>query len=196
MQKQVNAWAEKNKVEVNADFITGNGNKLLLTGVAESQAKTGHDVYTFYNWDVYNIREFAGADRRRDGAADSEERRGERDRRIPRQGEGPLDRGAHQFRHAEQAALRADQLVQEARARRAGDVSGEARAHRRCRTSWTYEALLKYAELAQKDDMTFALGLGGTTNTDGIDQVGAMFKAFGAELIDADRATCTSIRRR
>ena len=28
MQKQVNAWAEKNKVEVNADFITGNGNKL------------------------------------------------------------------------------------------------------------------------------------------------------------------------
>ncbi len=28
MQKQVNAWAEKNKVEVTADFITGNGNKL------------------------------------------------------------------------------------------------------------------------------------------------------------------------
>src|SRR6185437_14506292 len=28
MQKQVNAWAEKNKVEVSADFITGNGNKL------------------------------------------------------------------------------------------------------------------------------------------------------------------------
>src|SRR5690348_18295437 len=43
MQKQCNAWAEKNKVEVNADFITGNGGKLLTTGVAESQAKTGHD---------------------------------------------------------------------------------------------------------------------------------------------------------
>ena len=28
MQKQVNAWADKNKVEVTADFITGNGNKL------------------------------------------------------------------------------------------------------------------------------------------------------------------------
>ena len=35
MQKQVDAWAEKNKVEVTADFITGNGNKLLMTGVAE-----------------------------------------------------------------------------------------------------------------------------------------------------------------
>ena len=54
MQKQVNAWADKNKVEVNADFITGNGNKLLMTGAAEAQAKTGHDVYTFYNWEVHN----------------------------------------------------------------------------------------------------------------------------------------------
>ncbi len=44
MQKQVNAWADKNKVEVDADFITGNGNKLLMTGAAEAQAKTGHDV--------------------------------------------------------------------------------------------------------------------------------------------------------
>ena len=58
MQKQVNAWADKNKVDVSVDFITGNGGKLVTTGVAESQAKTGHDVYTFYNWDVYNIHDF------------------------------------------------------------------------------------------------------------------------------------------
>src|SRR5579872_5363457 len=57
MQGQVNAWAEKNKVEVTADFITGNNGKLQTTGVAESQAKTGHDVYTFYNWDCYNIHD-------------------------------------------------------------------------------------------------------------------------------------------
>ncbi len=30
MQKQVNAWAEKNKVEVTADFITSSGGKLRL----------------------------------------------------------------------------------------------------------------------------------------------------------------------
>ena len=57
MQKQVNAWAEKNKVEVTADFITGNGYKLQTTGVAEWTAKTGHDAYTFYNWDVFNIHD-------------------------------------------------------------------------------------------------------------------------------------------
>ena len=55
MQKQVDAWAEKNKVDVTADFITGNNNKLLLTGVAEAQARTGHDIMTFLNWDGFNV---------------------------------------------------------------------------------------------------------------------------------------------
>ena len=54
MQKQVNAWADKNKVEVTADFITSAGSKLQLTGAAEAQAKTGHDIMTFLNWDVHN----------------------------------------------------------------------------------------------------------------------------------------------
>lgn len=55
MQKQVDVWAEKNKVETHVDFITGNGSKLLMTGVAEAQAKTGHDIMTFLNWDMYNV---------------------------------------------------------------------------------------------------------------------------------------------
>src|SRR5690349_14919984 len=49
MQKQVDAWAAKNKVEVLADFIASSGNKLQITGAAEAQAKTGHDVMTFFN---------------------------------------------------------------------------------------------------------------------------------------------------
>ena len=54
---------------------------------------------------------------------------------------------------------------------------------------WTYDAFLKYAELAAKDSMTFGLGIGSAdTNTDGIDQVGALFKAFGAMLVD-DKGT-------
>src|ERR1700740_2333174 len=55
MQKQVNAWAAKNQGEGAADFITSTGNKLERTGVAEAQAKTGHDVLAFFNWDVYNV---------------------------------------------------------------------------------------------------------------------------------------------
>src|ERR1700726_3940249 len=48
MKKQVAAWSDKTKVDVRADFITSNGNKLLLTEAAEAQAKTGHDVIAFY----------------------------------------------------------------------------------------------------------------------------------------------------
>src|SRR5271165_5054694 len=54
MQKQVNVWADKNKVEVTADFITSSGGKLQLTPAAETQAKAGHDVMTFVTWDVQN----------------------------------------------------------------------------------------------------------------------------------------------
>src|SRR5580658_10539139 len=54
MQKQVNVWADKNKVEVNADFITSSGGKLALTPAAETQAKAGHDAMTFITWDVQN----------------------------------------------------------------------------------------------------------------------------------------------
>ena len=55
MQKQVDAWAQKNQVEAHVDFITSTGNKLQLTGVAEAQAKAGHDALAFFNWDVYNV---------------------------------------------------------------------------------------------------------------------------------------------
>src|SRR5260370_41822423 len=43
-EKAVKEWAEKEKVEVTIDFITSQGNKLLLTGAAESQARAGHDI--------------------------------------------------------------------------------------------------------------------------------------------------------
>src|SRR5579872_6558643 len=43
-EKLIKEWAEKEKVEVQIDFITSQGNKLLLTTAAEAQAKSGHDI--------------------------------------------------------------------------------------------------------------------------------------------------------
>jgi hypothetical protein len=54
MKKQVDAWAAQNKVDVQLDFITSNGNKLGMTASAEAQAGTGHDVMTFGTWTAYN----------------------------------------------------------------------------------------------------------------------------------------------
>ncbi len=37
-------WAAKEKVDLNVDLITSNGDKDLLTLMAEGQAKAGHDM--------------------------------------------------------------------------------------------------------------------------------------------------------
>ena len=49
-EKLIKEWAEKEKVDVQIDFITSQGNKLLLTGAAESQAKSGHDILALSTW--------------------------------------------------------------------------------------------------------------------------------------------------
>src|SRR5262245_28001671 len=46
----VHEWAAKEKVEVTIDYITGQGNKLLLTASAEAQAKSGHDILAMSTW--------------------------------------------------------------------------------------------------------------------------------------------------
>ena len=46
----VNEWAAKEKVEVQIDYITSQGNKLLLTATAEAQAKSGHDILAQQAW--------------------------------------------------------------------------------------------------------------------------------------------------
>src|SRR5260370_32413711 len=46
----VNEWAAKDKVEVQIDYITSQGNKLLLTATAEEQAKSGHDIQAMGTW--------------------------------------------------------------------------------------------------------------------------------------------------
>ena len=46
----VKEWAEKEKVEVQIDYIASQGNKLLLTITSEAQAKTGHDILAMTMW--------------------------------------------------------------------------------------------------------------------------------------------------
>jgi ABC-type glycerol-3-phosphate transport system substrate-binding protein len=43
-EQLIKEWGEKEKVDVTIDFITSQGNKLLLTTAAEAQAKSGHDI--------------------------------------------------------------------------------------------------------------------------------------------------------
>jgi ABC-type glycerol-3-phosphate transport system substrate-binding protein len=56
--------------------------------------------------------------------------------------------------------------------------------HNALQDAWTWDEFAKYAEAAAKDGMTFSLGMGGGGNTDATDTHGALFKAYGATLID------------
>src|SRR5215468_6374629 len=46
----VNEWAEKEKVEVQIDYIPSQGNKLMITITAEAQAGSGHDILSMPSW--------------------------------------------------------------------------------------------------------------------------------------------------
>jgi ABC-type glycerol-3-phosphate transport system substrate-binding protein len=50
MTKLCNEWAAKEKVEIAVDFVTSQGDKLMLTAAAEAQAKSGHDMITLPSW--------------------------------------------------------------------------------------------------------------------------------------------------
>src|SRR5882724_13473064 len=47
----IKEWADKEKVDVKIDYITSQGNKLLLTLQAEAQSGSGHDIMEFTNWE-------------------------------------------------------------------------------------------------------------------------------------------------
>src|SRR5271169_5990417 len=47
----IKEWSDREKVEVKIDYITSQGNKLLLTLSAEAQSGSGHDIMEFTNWE-------------------------------------------------------------------------------------------------------------------------------------------------
>jgi ABC-type glycerol-3-phosphate transport system substrate-binding protein len=52
MRKLCEAWAAKEKVDLQLDFVSTNGDKILLTVAAEGQARSGHDIATIPSWYV------------------------------------------------------------------------------------------------------------------------------------------------
>jgi hypothetical protein len=52
MRKLCEAWAAKEKIDLQLDFVSTNGDKILLTVAAEGQARSGHDIATIPSWYV------------------------------------------------------------------------------------------------------------------------------------------------
>ncbi|MGH9207860.1 MAG: ABC transporter substrate-binding protein, partial [Acidimicrobiales bacterium] len=183
MRKQVQAWADKNKVDVQPDFVTSNGFKNLVTIAAEAQAKQGHDIQALPGWETQNHRELL--EPMDDVMKRLISQYGEPDETeqylakwqghwmaVPtssgNQNKGPCARISVL---KEKAGLDVVGMYP------AKDVRTDAAK------DWTWEAHLKAAEACQKAGMPFAIGLGVTA--DSVDTAGSLFHAYGAEVVNA-----------
>jgi ABC-type glycerol-3-phosphate transport system substrate-binding protein len=183
MKQQCEAFGKAHQVEVQADFVTSNGMKNLLTIEAEAQAKTGHDIQQIPGWVVQNhLDQLVPVDdvmKRLTGKYGPVTKAAEylfsskgKWMAVPcsagNQNKGPCGRISVL---KEAAGLDIVKMYPAA-----GDATPAAE-------NWTYETLLKAAEACQKANMTFGIGLG--TTADSVDTAGALFAAYGAEVVNA-----------
>jgi ABC-type glycerol-3-phosphate transport system substrate-binding protein len=177
----VNAWAEKEKVEVQMDFIPSQGNKNLITIAAEAQARSGHDIFAFPTWychanadNLVPVNDIMEPLIKQNGAVNDTVtylgKAGDKWLAVPAtigsQIKGPCSRIDLMKQHAGIDV----QALYPAGAPPKAD-------------SWTYETFLKAAEACQKAGFAFGIGLGQTT--DSVDTAGAFFHGFGAQLVNA-----------
>ena len=183
MRRQIAAFADQNKVEVKADFITSQGGQTLLTLNAEAQARTGHDAIHVGNWNIQDhaqllepVDDVVGRLTAKFGAADAVStylgRYKDRWVGVPTswgsQNKGPAGRISIL---KEAAGLDVVKMYPAA----AVPETPEAKA-------WTYDAMLRVAEACHKVGKPLGIGIG--TTADNVDTAGTIFAAFGAELVD------------
>ncbi len=183
MQKQVNAWAEKNKVDVAVDFITSSGNKILITAAAEHQARSGHDFIQMYNWDVGNfadrlepvddvIKDLAS----KYGAySNISEYLGKIDGKWAAV---PSSTGTLNLTTAGRVSLLKKYAGIDVR-----EMFPAGKTDPKTSEKWNYDTFLMAAEACHKAGFAFGLGLG--TTGDSTNNVGIIYSAFGAELVNA-----------
>jgi ABC-type glycerol-3-phosphate transport system substrate-binding protein len=177
----IKEWAEKEKVDVTIDYITSQGNKLLLTTAAEAQAKSGHDILSIATWlPNEHAKNLEPVD---DIMADLLKEHGNVNGTVEYLGKAdgkwivvPYTVGAQ----LKGPCSRIDLLKQHAGIdiKEMYPAGGPPKAD-----AWNVENFLKAAEACHKAGVPFGIGLGVTS--DSVDTAGAFFHAFGAMLVDA-----------
>ncbi len=177
----IKEWAEKEKVDVTVDFITTQANKLLLTGAAEAQAKSGHDILAHtsfmparYAEQMVPINDLMEELVKTNGAVNGTVeylcKVGGKWLAIPAtvgsQIKGPCSRIDLLKKHA---GIDIQAMYPAGAAPKADD--------------WTLDTFLKAAEACHKGGNPFGIGVGNTG--DSADTIGAIFHSFGAMLVDA-----------
>src|SRR5262249_31453632 len=178
----VKEWAEKEKVEVQIDYITGQGNKLLITIAAEEQAKTGHDILPMITWGpqvraelLEPVNDIMEPIIRQNGAISDTVR-------YLGQANGkwlgvPTCVGSNVLAPFSRIDLMKKYANIDVQAMYPAGSPPKA-------DNWTLDTFLKAAEACYKGGFPFGIGLGQTG--DSVFTAGAFFQSLGAELVDAN----------
>ncbi|WP_051334863.1 extracellular solute-binding protein [Bradyrhizobium sp. Ai1a-2] len=176
----VNEWAAKERIEAQIDYITSQGNKILLTVSAEAQAKAGHDILVMTTWlphanaeQLEPVNDIMAPIIKQNGAINyTVEYLGQANGKwlgvpscVGSQIKGPCSRIDLMKKYAN---IDVQELYPAGRPPQADN--------------WTMDTFLKAAEACQKGGFPFGIGLGETA--DSTDTAGAVFQSFGAELVD------------
>ncbi|MGE0724632.1 MAG: ABC transporter substrate-binding protein [Alphaproteobacteria bacterium] len=175
-----NEWAAKEKVDISIDYITSQGNKILLTITAESQARSGHDILALPSWQPSDhVKSLEPVD---DIMAQLIKSNGKVNGTVEYLGKSggkwyavPATPGTQ----IKGPCTRIDLLKQHAGI----DIQAMYPAGAPPKAdAWTMDAFLAAAEKCHKAGNSFGIGLGQTS--DSVDTAGAIFHAFGAVLVD------------
>ena len=183
MRKIVTEWGQKNRVEIQLDFITSVGNKNLLTIAAESQARQGHDMLSFPTWEVHaQAEKLEPLD---DIMTRLSQKYGALNPIVEYLGKVqgkwravPAISGSQN----KPALGRIDLLKQHAGIDIQEMFPANANPGSKA-ADWNWDTFLRAAEACQKAGVPFGLPAG--QFTDATDWIGSLFRSFGAELVNS-----------
>jgi hypothetical protein len=176
-------WAAREKVDLKIDYITTQGNKLMLTATAESQAQSGHDILQFNAW--YPLSLARNLEPLDDVMGGLIKQYGKVTPAIEYLGRSqghwiaaPAVTGTQVKPPCARIDLLKSQCGIDILAMYPPNKPTTPEAE-----SWDWANFVVAAEKAFKAGNPFGLGLGQTT--DSVDWVGALFASNGADLVDA-----------
>ena len=184
LTKLTNEWAAQEKVDLKIDYITSQGNKILLTIASEAQAQSGHDVLAFPTW--YAAAQAKNLERLDDVMQPLIGQNGEVvavTEYLGKQDGHWVGMPATPGSQTKGPCARIDLFKQHVGLDLTKMYPAGAPADKRMTDQWTWDAFLVAAEKCFKAGYPFGLGLGETT--DSVDWVGSLFAAYGAQLVDA-----------
>jgi ABC-type glycerol-3-phosphate transport system substrate-binding protein len=184
LAKLCNEWAAREKVDLKIDFITSQGNKLLLTIAAEAQAKAGHDILAMGTAQTPDQR--ANLEPVDDLVQPLIEQYGKPNGAVEYVGRQdghwvavPTTPGNLMLA----PCARIDLFKQYVGLDLTKMYPPGAPSDKALTEQWTWDTFLVAAEKCHKAGFPFGIGVGQTG--DSVNTWGAIFAAYGAQLVDA-----------